>query len=115
MLQLSTELQQYRRDTGGALELDVEIKQSCRLRNWPPNRSMLDSREITSLYAKARGQRQNMNYAAADQPMLYACACDKLQWCIAEKLSKAEAICADRYPLMRQLQDLLREEAPLDL
>ncbi len=56
-----------------------------------------------------------MKYAAADQPMLYACACDKLQWCIAEKLSKAEAICADRYPLMRQLQDLLREEAPLDL
>ena len=76
---------------------------------------MLEAREIAPLYAKALGRRQNENYGAAETLMLYACACDKLQWCIGEKLLKAEPICAERYPVMRQLQDLLLEEAPLDL
>ena len=115
MLQLSKELQKYRRENAGAPDLEVEIEQSCRLRNWPPGRRMLDAREITSLYAAALGRRQHENYRKAETLMLYACACDKLEWCIAEKLLKAEPICADGYPLMRQLQDLLRDEAPLTL
>ena len=76
---------------------------------------MLKSRDISSLYTRALGHRRNENYTTSDYLMLYACACDKLQWCIGEKLLEAEPICADSYPLMRQLQDLLREEAPGDL
>ena len=76
---------------------------------------MLDSPEIRSLYSKALSQRQHEKYRKADMLMLYACACDKLEFCISDKLLKAEPMAADGYPAMRQLQALLREEAPLTL
>ena len=47
---LLTELQKYRRETSGALDLEVEIRQSSRLRTWPPVARMLLSPEIVSLY-----------------------------------------------------------------
>ena len=95
--------------------MEMEIQQCCRLRIWPPLKSTLDSPEVARLFSRALGQRRHDQYGEPDFLMLYACACDKLQWCIGEKLLKAEPICADRYPAMKQLQDLLRDEAPLTL
>ena len=115
MSRLSRELVKYRKENAGPLDFEIEIKQSQRLRNWPPARSMLEAREVQSLYAKALGQRQHEKYVPDDYNMLYACACDKLEFGLSEKLLKAEPIAADGYPAMAQLQGLLQEEAPLTL
>ena len=115
MSRLSRELVKYRKENAGPLDFEIEIKQSQRLRNWPPTRSMLEAREVQSLYAKALGHRQHENYVFDDYNMLYACACDKLEFGLSEKLLKAEPIAADGYPAMAQLQGLLQEEAPLTL
>ena len=53
---------------------------------------MLDSKEIGSLYAKRAGRLHHEKHGAAETFMLYACAYDKLQCCIGEKLLKAEAL-----------------------
>ena len=92
--QLSKELQKYRRETSSALDLEVEIHQSCQLRNWPPVHRMLLSPEIVFLYTRAFGNLHRENYIASDFFMLYACACDKLHWCVGEKLLEADPICA---------------------
>ena len=47
------ELQKYRRETSGALDVEVEIRQSCRLRTWPPVQSMLQLPEVVSLHQGA--------------------------------------------------------------
>ena len=75
--------------------MDVEIQQSLTLRTWRPRPKMLDAREIRPLYAKALGHRGHLNYGAAETLMLYACACDTLQWFVGEKLVKTEPICTD--------------------
>ena len=106
--QLCKELQKYRRETSGALDVEVEIRQSCRLRTWPPTLRMLLSPEIVSLYTRALGNLHRENYRASDFLMLYACACDKLQWCVGEKLLEADPMCGDSYPLMKQLQNFIR-------
>ena len=109
---LGKELQKYRREHPGALDLEMEIQQCGRLRNWPPVESTLDSREVARLYSSTFGRRQNNNYGAGDYLMLYVCACDKLQWCIGNKLTQVVPMCPDSYPLMRRLHDILREEPP---
>ena len=109
MFQLSKELQKYRNEDSGALDLEVEIHQSCRLRNLPPVQSMLRSPEIASLYARASQNIHREKYRASDFIMLYTCACDKLQWCIGEKLLEANKMCADSYHIMKQLQDIIRQ------
>ena len=67
------------------------------------------------MYAKALGQRHHENYGAADMLMLCACACDKLEFCLSEKLLNAEPIAGDGYHAMTQLQGVLQEEAPLSV
>ena len=76
---------------------------------------MLCSAEVTHMFAKALGGRCHDKYGAADTLMLYDCACDKLEFCLSEKLLNAEPIAGDGDPVMTQLQGLLQEEAPLTL
>ena len=55
MLQLSRELQKYRTQHDGAIDMEEEIKQSARLRNWPPSQSMVREPEIRCLHGESRG------------------------------------------------------------
>ena len=68
---------------------------------------MLLTPEIVLFYTRALGNLHRENYRASDFLMLYACACDKLQWCVGEKLLEADPMCGDSYPLMKQLQNFL--------
>ena len=76
---------------------------------------MLDAAEVRCIFAKSLGHRCHDNYGDGDMLMLYDCACDKLEFCLSEKLLNAEPIAGDGYPVMAQLQGLLQEEAPLTL
>ena len=109
---LCKELQKYRREHPGALDLEMEIQQCSRLRNWPPALSTLDSREVACLFSRTLGSRRHNQYATPDFLTMYACACDQLQWCIGNKLTQVVPMCPDSYPLMRRLHELLREEEP---
>ena len=55
MLQLSRELQKYRTEDAGAIDMEEEIKQSARLRNWPPSQRMVREPEIRCLYGESLG------------------------------------------------------------
>ena len=43
--------------------------------------------------------------------MLYARACDNLEWRLAQKLMAAEPVCAEQFPLLKKLQEMRKEKA----
>ena len=111
MLQLSKELQKYRAEQAGALDMEEEIKQSARLRNWPPCRSMLRTPEIRCLYGEAMGSLRGQNYGASEHARPYARACDRLEWLLAQKLMIAEPLCAENFPALKKLQEMCEKQA----